>query len=232
VQEYVARVRGFGTGRPHIMMYEDSAGLGWPHPYEAVTATLFAQVDEIIGSGNDAPARKAFLAVLMQVAYKLGCREVDPLTWLPTHLEEHLSQDCLVEAWLLAKVRTKVEAGRTEGVMEEGWDERWRTNGRGRKIWEDGRSVGHIAMQLVSAGLVQWGDYTDGGDWMGWERARGKHDLGVQCKIRYEATLAEIRGHEGVRKWMEGWVEAQTEDGEWEGTIRRVTGARKVPQCM
>ncbi len=27
VQEYVARVRGFGTGRPHIMMYEDDAGL-------------------------------------------------------------------------------------------------------------------------------------------------------------------------------------------------------------
>ena len=87
-------------------------------------------------------------------------------------------------------------------------------------------------MQLVSAGLVQWGDYTDGGDWMGWERARGKHDLGVQCKIRYEATLAEIRGHEGVREWKEGWVEAQTEFGEREGTIKRVTGARKVPQCM
>ncbi len=48
--------------------------MGWPHPYEAVAATLFAQVDEITGSVKDAPARKAFLAVLMQVAYKLGCR--------------------------------------------------------------------------------------------------------------------------------------------------------------
>ena len=114
----------------------------------------------------------------------------------------------------------------TEGGMEEGWDERWRTNGRGRKICEDGRSVGHMAMQLVNAGLVQWGDYTDGGDWMGWERARGKHDLGVQCKIRYEATLAEIRGHEGVSEWKEGWVEAQTEDGEWEGTMGRPRGRR------
>ena len=49
---------------------------------------------------------------------------------------------------------------------------------------------------------------------------------------RYEATLAEIRGHEGVREWKEGWVEARTEDEVWEGTIQRVTGARRVPQCM
>ena len=33
-----------------------------------------------------------------------------------------------------------------------------------KTIWEDGREVGHIATQLVSAGLVQWGYYTDGGE--------------------------------------------------------------------
>jgi hypothetical protein len=50
--------------------------------------------------------------------------------------------------------------------------------------------------------------------------------------IRYEATLAEIREHEGVREWKEGWVEAQMENEVWEGTIRKVTAARRVPQCM
>ena len=59
------------------MMYEDDAGLGWPHPYEAVAATLFAQVDEITGSGKDAPARKAFLAVLMQVTYSVTAASRD-----------------------------------------------------------------------------------------------------------------------------------------------------------
>ena len=87
----------------------------------------------MMGSGKDVPARKAFLAVLMQVVYKLGCREVVPLTWLSKHLEGHLSQDCLVEAWLLAKVRANVEAGRTKGELEEGWDERWRVNGKGKR---------------------------------------------------------------------------------------------------
>ena len=137
-----------------------------------------------------------------------------------------------MEAWLLVKVRAKVETGRTGGEMEEGWDGRWRANGKGKKIWEDGRNVGHIVMQLVTAGLIQWGDYTEGGEWMGWERAKGKHELGVQCKVRYEATLAEIRGHEGVREWKEGWVKAQMENEVWEGTMRKVTAARRVPQCM
>jgi hypothetical protein len=27
-------------------------------------------------------------------------------------------------------------------------------------------------------------------------------------------------------------VEARTEDGEWEGTVKKVIGARRVPQCM
>ena len=50
--------------------------------------------------------------------------------------------------------------------------------------------------------------------------------------MRYEATLAEIRNQAGAGAWKEGWVEAPAESGVWEGTVRRVTAARRVPQCM
>ena len=96
VQEYVARVRGFGTGRPHLMLYEEVGGLGWTHPYEYAAATLFTQVDEIL-LGTGTPARTALMAVMGQVAHKLGCREEDPIEWRPDHLEGKLGQDCLIE---------------------------------------------------------------------------------------------------------------------------------------
>ena len=47
VQEYVARNRGYGTGKPHLMLFDEEGGLGWPHPYEVAAATLMAQVDEM-----------------------------------------------------------------------------------------------------------------------------------------------------------------------------------------
>ena len=91
VQEYVARRRGFGTGRPHRSLFDAEHGLGWPHPYEFVAATLVDQVDSIVSGSENMPARTAFFFVLMQVAYRLGCTGIDPLEWLPLHLEQQLT---------------------------------------------------------------------------------------------------------------------------------------------
>ena len=46
----------------------------------------------------------------------LGCRDESPLTWHPTHLQEQLSEDSVVEAWLLAKLRTGRRGVRTGAV--------------------------------------------------------------------------------------------------------------------
>ena len=58
-------------------------------------------MDEIL-LGVGTPARTALLAVTGQVAYKLGCRDEDPIRWRPDHLEDKLGQDCLIEAWMVA----------------------------------------------------------------------------------------------------------------------------------
>ena len=104
-----------------------------PHPYEYAAATLFTPVDEIL-RGTGTPARTALMAVMGQVAYKLGCREQDPITWRPDHLGEKRGQDCLIEAWYIAKIRAKIKTGRISG--DEAWRRRWEHNGRGGKICE------------------------------------------------------------------------------------------------
>ena len=46
------------------------------------------------------------------------------------------------------------------GAGVGGWYEEWKDNGRGGMIWEGegARQVGNIVMQMVGAGIVQWGD--------------------------------------------------------------------------
>ena len=50
----------------------------------------------------------------------------------PGDLESKLGQDCLIEAWYIAKIRAKIQTDRITG--DEEWRKRWGSNGREKKI--------------------------------------------------------------------------------------------------
>ena len=65
-------------------------------------------------------------AHIAATCWRLGCREVHPLVWEPRHLEDSLDPSMVIEAWLLAKLRTGLVGLETGAGMEEAlncWEE-------------------------------------------------------------------------------------------------------------
>ena len=124
---YAMRVRGFTPTIPRVQMYAapTEGGLGHAHAYQATAAALVDQIDRALCGGDGEPARVAVEAAIASTCWRLGCR-ADPLAWDPQHARATLSEDMLIEAWLLVKMRAGL-VGMATGAPLRAWrlDGRW-----------------------------------------------------------------------------------------------------------
>ena len=87
-----------------------------------------------------------------------------------------------------------------------------------------------MGMQMINAGIAQWADVTKGGNWMGWNDAKVKYGIGVQCKGEYGEMMGGIVGEADAEKWREGWKEVEEEEMECDRELEAVVAARKTPK--
>ena len=81
-------------------------GLGHAHADQAAAAVLIDQVDRALCGGDGEPACACGDGGGdRSTCWRLGCRD-EPLAWDPQHVRAALSEDLIVAAWLLAKMRT------------------------------------------------------------------------------------------------------------------------------
>ena len=65
---------------------------------------------------------------------------------------------------------------------------------------------------------------------MGWNDARTKYGIGVQCKEEYGEMMRRIVGETEAEKWKEGWKERETEETECDREVGSVVAAREAPK--
>ena len=87
-----------------------------------------------------------------------------PLEWFPRHLEPHLSEELVVEAWLLYRLRAGV-GGRHSGAESQGAlaREAWRVDGRSARsplLWEQLGCT--FSRGLCALGIVRLADVFGG----------------------------------------------------------------------
>ena len=252
---YAMHVRGFTPTVPRVQMYAapTEGGLGHAHAYQAAAAALIDQVDRALCGGDGEPARVAVEAAIASTCWRLGCR-ADPLAWDPQHVRAALSEDMMVEAWLLAKMRTGL-VGLPTGVPLRVWRPDG-GDGKGPMLWEAGGGTGwqgsvpcRYRKRMAEVGMVWWADVTDPrtGGWLSWGEARRKFGArlnGVADKRDYEGMLADAgtaanaqhvqrwRAHVAVHGLPQGGLGnggrgVRVGEEQWEHTA--VLGAREAP---
>ena len=139
----VLRARGLTAGtRAQIYASRETGGLGHDHAYQGAAAALADQIERIVQTEVGTPASIALRAHIRATYMRLGWAEREEMMeWYPKHLEGVLSEEMIVEAWLLSRLRAGVRmraVGAMAGsepirlVSEDGQD-------RGPPIWEADR---------------------------------------------------------------------------------------------
>ena len=236
---YALRLRGFSPGVPKLQIYAEhpEGGLGHHHVYRVAAAALMAQVDRALSGADGEPQRAAVQSAIVETCKRLGCRGESPLTWEPAHV--HLDENNLIEAWLLAKRRTRMRAVRTatpeheQMIAKLARDDTWADGyASGPMLWEsgglwgrDGRlgrpSVAHPhARRLAAAGIVHWADVTDGttGELLQWGALRTRHGVeklaGAAAHREYTRLCKMVRdvGGPNAATW-ETWRQRVRSEG-------------------
>ena len=99
---------GIASGVPRVQVHADrcAGGLGHRHIAQGAAASIADQFDKIIMSEEDTPGRAAVMAHIHATCTRLGWAEREHvLEWHTTHMEEHLSEDMVVEAWMKHRIR-------------------------------------------------------------------------------------------------------------------------------
>ena len=212
---YAMRVRGFTPTIPRVQMYAATAegGLGHAHAYQAAAAALVDQIDRALCGGDGEPARVAVEAAVASTCWRLGCR-TDPLTWDPQHTRAALSEDMVIEAWLLAKMRTGL-VGLPTGAPLRVWEPD-NGDGKGPMLWEAGGGAEwqdcrpcKYRKRMAEVGMVWWADVTDPhtGGWLSWGEVRRKFGTrlsGAADRRDYEEMIKEASaagGTQHAQKW-------------------------------
>ena len=142
--------RGFSPSVPHLQIYANArdGGLQHEHAYRVAAAAVIDQIDRALCGAEGEPHRAAVKSAIVGACRRLGCRGYSPLEWSPEHLRHELSEDNVIEAWLLAKLRTGIRAVVTRATPADAdvtgamGGDGWRS--RGPRLWEadDERTVG------------------------------------------------------------------------------------------
>mmetsp|Transcript_58631 Transcript_58631/g.154055 ORF Transcript_58631/g.154055 Transcript_58631/m.154055 type:complete len:227 (-) Transcript_58631:21-701(-) len=90
---------------PVLQIYANArdGGLQHEHAYRVAAAALIDQIDRALCGAEGEPHRAAVKSAIVGTCRRLGCRGYSPLEWTPEHLRDELSEDNVIEAWLLAK---------------------------------------------------------------------------------------------------------------------------------
>ena len=223
VRAEVIRQRGFASGTDKLQMYasREAGGLDHRHAYQYAAAVLADEIERILNSDADTPAKMAVEAHMRATCVRWGWTgRQDFRKWKPTHLEKLLSEDMIGEAWLLAKIRTGIST-ETNREHDKGVDERegpplweqderteWRTQacrvrvGLSRKggaatqvTAVGGCEANEGTVRMIAAGIHTWADITHKEErrWLGWKEIRERFPtLGDSDKEPYEGIIAEL----------------------------------------
>ena len=140
--------------------------------------------------------RVAVESALAATCWRLGCRVESPYEWWPEHLVDSLSEDMMMEAWILMRIRSQMRSVRSgqriEGPTADARfcvtrEERMR---RGPLLWErdavwpDATAVTY-QKRLATRGVVWWEDMwsDECDDWCEWNEARERYGLVVSSPI-------------------------------------------------
>ena len=99
-----------------MQMYEaeDAGGQDHQHVYAISAAAYIDQIDRALCGQLGEPHTGVVADAIARTCHRLGCRDVSPLEWHPSHIPfECLSEDLMIEAWILAKLRMGICGVRT-----------------------------------------------------------------------------------------------------------------------
>ena len=117
--EVMAR-RGICASTPRAAIYltGEAGGAGHMHAYQYAAAAYIDQFHRALGGGLGEPVRAAVSERVAVTCQRLGCTQ-EPLTWHPAHLTKSLSEDHMVEAWLLMKLRAQMKGTKTGAMVRQ-----------------------------------------------------------------------------------------------------------------
>ena len=220
------RAKGFTTGLPKATLYANrGSGLEHTHAYAMAAAALCDQVERALQGGEGVAARAVVEAELANTCARLGCRDVNPLEWHPTHLMEgpdQLREDVIMEAYLKARVRLGMRGRLTQGGRKlEGplAEARWIMTERQRReagplLWEDtnsgpwqGTKGCTYSRRLAAAGIATWEDVLDEHtrELKTWAQIReewGFKASAQKAKLEYDHLKGEMRAQQDVSAAM------------------------------
>ena len=183
------------------------------------------QVERALQGGEGGAARAVVEAELANTCARLGCRDVNPLEWHPTHLMEgpdQLREDVIMEAYLKARVRLGMRGRLTQGGRKlEGplAEARWIMTERQRReagplLWEDtnsgpweGTKGCTYSRRLAAAGIATWEDVLDEHtrELKTWAQIReewGFKASAQKAKLEYDHLKGEMRAQQDVSAAM------------------------------
>jgi len=221
-------------GKPKLQAYTDKGGLNHEHTYAAAAAAYVDQIDRILCGGEGEPARNLLEASIARTAWRLGCRQESPITWLPTYMEDELDDNIVVEAWLKIKIRADLRAHivpryHSPLLRRAEWTpstEAYITNGPG--LWESAKegpwaTVDPIpytsaAKRLTALGITCWNDITHDvtGDWLTTSQLQERYGPSV--------TPADNAAYDWLRACLDeldwGGDDGQQTVLEWQRAVR------------
>ena len=103
------------TPRAAIFLPEEAGGAGHMHAYAYAAAAYMDQFHRALSGGDGEPTRVVVSERIAATCRRLGCTEA-PLTWEPSE-DVVLSEDNMVEAWLLAKRRAGMRGVQTDALL-------------------------------------------------------------------------------------------------------------------
>ena len=184
------------------------------------TNPLADQLERMLLSEDDTPGRRAIMAHVRATYVRLGWRGRGRLLeWHPRHLEEHLSDEMTVEAWLAHRLHTGVRLRMTGDTCSDAAQDS-ATGERGPPIWElderaawrpDGTAEAcayrRRSRRLTASGIREWVDISHkDGAWLSWQEVKSKYmPYGTDAdEQEYRAVIDDLNGGrwEGVRSCL------------------------------
>ena len=104
------------TPRAAIYLPGEAGGAGHMHAYQYAAAAYIDQFNRALGGGLGEPVRTAVSERVAETCKRLGCTQA-PLTWHPTEIQDTLSEDHMVEAWLLMKIRARLRGVPSDAMV-------------------------------------------------------------------------------------------------------------------
>ena len=142
------RAAGYTPSTPLLQIYDtkENNGMHHTHSYAIAAASIIDQIDKGLAAGTYDPIRNALESTIADTCYRLGCREISPIDWHPSHItEDQINEDNIIEAGILARIRSHKATAHTGDRFPNALDaDKWyispeARNALGPYIWEQNK---------------------------------------------------------------------------------------------